>query len=1524
MNLPRLAVTRPVTTTMVFIALALLGLFSMNRLAIDLIPEISFPSLTISTSYSGAAPEEMESLVTIPIEQAVATLNGVTGMQSTSREGSSRVTLNFRWGTDLDAVTNEVRASVDQVRSRLPSEASAPRVFRFDPNQSPIMTIGLGGALDPADLRRIAQDEFIYHLERLDGVASVTLQGGRTREVRVVLDPVRLQGHRLTIDQVVQAIRAENLNVPAGRIHIGQAQFSLRTLGELEGTEALANILVASRAGVHTRLGDIAVIDAATEDDGTRVRVDGQPGAVLSVQKQSGANTVRVADAVLRTLDELQQRHPEISARPLNDTSVFIRRAVNNVITAGLYGGVLAALILLVFLRSLRATLIIAVVIPVAIVTSFILIERFGMTLNIMSLGGLALGIGMLLDNSIIVLENVYRHRALGKEPNEAAIDGAAEMGSAIIASTMTTLAVFLPMLFITGTSGILFRQLSMMVGFSVLCSLFVALTLLPVMCSRILQAAENGKPGVLGAVNRWLERAVVNQEEMYSRSVLQRFVRRPALVLFVATAFFAGSLALVPYLGTELLAQTDEGDIGIFISMPPGTQVDATDAMVLRIEEIVRSEVPELMAMDSRIGSGSGSVNVTLVSSSERSRSTQEVATDLREIIAEIPGITSRVSVRSNFAQRLSSGSFGGGGGERISLGVQGQDLELIRSVADELQYVIGEVPGVTNVSVSRDEAQPEFVVRVDRDRAADLGLSTTQVANAVQTAVQGRVATQLRVNGREQSVRVVLQGMAEASTADIETLPIPIGGGEYIPLVSVGTLLQQDTPVGIDRIDQQRTVVLRASPEGRDLGSVVADLRAAVLQHQLPEGVTVYFGGEYEEQQRAFREMLTVLLLALALVYIVMASQFESLFDPLIVMFSVPFAVVGVVLILFLTGTPLTTQAFMGLIMLGGIVVNNAIVLVTYINLLREQGHGLDEAIVEGCRSRLRPIVMTAGSTILGLVPLALEFGEGSEVQAPLARAVIGGLLVSTLVTLVLIPTLYRWAHRWRARRRENVATPGTGAPMTTHLSALVVCVFAGLALSGAVHAQTPDKSSTTLTPEAVASQAVEHNPRIANARRSLAVAESELREAQAAYRPRLDIGADWSKDEPLPGSIGSPRQSTSVSLSVRETFLTGPSFGRANIALERAERDVHMARLELQHEVEALTLDVLSAYVNVLKAERALQVSEQAVQRAEETLREITMRVDLGMAGEYDLVQAEAQHASAISAVRSAQRRQEIARVRLNHLTRNEVPHTFELADLSWSEETRSEAEQLLVDHLRLYDSGHFQGRAPEDTAVWERVFDRRLDVIRAQNQLVDAQNVADSRLSGRSPTVSVGGSLNYPDAEATLSWNSRDRNTALTVEGDVYQSGQASPSGGGSAGNRPNWSVGVSVSWPLWDGGIEKETALQEGLRIEQLQESLAEQQRSVAIEVVDAHYALLDAVERVRIAALDIDVASERLRQTKARVQGGVETPNAAFDAEIALLQAERALSEATWDAALAHARFRRAAGLEVWPVSPSG
>lgn len=1045
MTLAEFSVKRPVTTTMVFLIVILLGAIAFTRLPIDLLPEVTYPSLTVSTEYANVGPQEVEDLISRPVEEAVAAIAGVEEITSSSSEGRSQVRVAFTWGTDLDAAADEVRTRIDRIRERLPEDAQPPTIFKFDLASFPIVFLGVSSpTMDETALREFVEEQVEYRLERVAGVAAVDLRGGLNRQVQVNLNRDKMLALGLSADRITRLLRQENLNRPAGKVDEGNYDLYLRTVGEFVTAEDIGATVVAVREGKPIYLRDIAQVQEGVQEITNIVRINGEPGMFVSVSKQSGSNTVEVARGVLAEVARINADFAELELVPVIDTSQYIEQAINNVRTSALLGGVLAIVILLFFLHSGRSTLVIATTIPISVIAAFALIYFSGYTLNIMTFGGLALGVGMLVDNAVVVLENIYRKREAGESARLSAIIGTREVAAAITASTLTTMAVFLPVVFLEGISGVMYRQLAVVVAFALFASLAVALTLIPMLSARLLRRdltrpAQTTRWGRLSARSE----AFLNRIETYYQQLITRALRRRTEVVAGAVILFGLSLLLVPFIGSELMPKTDEGEVRVNVEMAVGTRLALLDETFRAIEAAVREEVPEMRSMIANMGGGgwrasgghTGDLRIALVPMAERSRSSAEIADALRQRLAGLPG--ARITAREGSGLFLLRIAFGGGGNANLSIEIRGHDLERGYQIAAQVEEAIRHVPGIADVRLSREAGRPERVIRIDRDKIARLGLNMTQVAEIIETNLAGTRATVLRRAGREYDIVVRLDEPFRERLADVDQISLVALSGEAVPLRSVIDVTYARGPVVIDRKDQERILEVYASTAGRDLGSVAEEVRAALRDLDIPPEFAVLVGGEYEEQQEAQGQLLIALLLAILLVYMVMAAQFENLLDPFIVMFSIPFAAIGVLAIMFLTGTTFNIQSYIGIVMLAGIVVNNAIVLVDYINLMRrEYGMALHEAVIESGRRRLRPILMTTLTTLLGLVPLALGLGEGAEVQAAMARVVIGGLSVSTLITLLFIPVLYTTVAEWQARRGaatapEDAAVAPVAAP-------------------------------------------------------------------------------------------------------------------------------------------------------------------------------------------------------------------------------------------------------------------------------------------------------------------------------------------------------------------------------------------------------------------------------------------------------------------------------------------------------------
>ena len=994
----------------------ILGSVSLSRLPIDLMPDITYPMLSIITTYENAGPEEIEELITRPLEEAVSAVPGVEEVTSTSAEGQSQLRVTFTWGTDLDDAANDIRDRLDRVLSQLPEEVERPMLRKYDLAAFPILILGASGDLDPIQMRQTIEEQVKYRIERLPGVAALDVHGGLDRQIQVNLYPEKVNALGLSLEQVLNKIKAENVNIPAGTLERGSMDVLIRTPGEYTSLEELRNTVIAVRDGAPIQLREVAEVEDVWEKVTRIVRVNGKPGIRLGVNKQSGANTVDVATAVLAELKKINEDIPQIEIVPIINTADYIQRSIMNVGTTIVYGGGLAILILLFFLRSFRSTTVVVTAIPVSIVATFALMYFGGFTLNLMTLGGLALGIGMLVDNAIVVLENIFRIQESDVAMEKAAIEGSTEVTPAIIASTLTTLVVFLPLIFMRGMTGIMFKQLSYVVSFALICSLATALTLVPMLATKIMRQSSGGEPQGRG-VGRWIyltSGKMFNAVEKDYKTLLRWILQHRAVSASIWVLLLLGSLALIPLIGVEFMPKSDEGEVRIYGEMAVGTRVDLVDDLFKKIEAIVDHEVPEKQNTVSYIGgtswratgSHTGQLRISLKPVTERERSSAQIASDLRPLLALLPGAV----VRSREGKGLFLLRIGRTTGEEVELDVRGHDLDTADQLAEHVQSLVEEIDGVTDVQLSRDTGSPEELILVDRQKAADMKLTVSEIANMLQTVLSGAQAGYFRERGDEFSILLKLKDSEMMALREILDLTLINSDGDPVVLRNVVRVEPRKGPVLIQRKDQERVVTVQVNISGRDLGAIYRDIREALRTVPLPQGFSISFGGEYEEQQKSFRELLMSIVLAVILVYMVMACLYESLRDPFVVMFSVPMAAIGVVWMLLLTKTTFNVQTYIGCIMLGGIVVNNAILLVDQINLLRRRdGLPIDEAVGEAGRRRLRPILMTALTTMLALVPLAMGVGEGSDAQAPMARTVIGGLMSSTVTTLLFVPVIY-----------------------------------------------------------------------------------------------------------------------------------------------------------------------------------------------------------------------------------------------------------------------------------------------------------------------------------------------------------------------------------------------------------------------------------------------------------------------------------------------------------------------------------
>jgi len=1025
MKISDFAVRRPVTIAMLVLGIILIGAVSLGKLAIDLYPELNFPIAAVTASYPGAGPEEIENQVTRPLEEIMGTVNNVESIMSISSPGSSMVLMMFNWGTDINFATLQMREKVDLIKAGLPDDVGTPTVLKMDPTTMPIMQAGVSGSRDLASLQQITEDLIKNRLERIEGVASVAITGGLVSEVEIKADPVKLNSYGLSINQVIQTLQGENMNLSSGEIEDGKEKLLVRTVGEIKQIEDFEQIIISSAGGAQVKLKDIAQVKFTHQEPTQYTRVNQKPSLSINILKQTGSNIVQVADKVNQEIANLQKELPAgVKIDIVVDQSQYIKDSISQMARNTVSGGVLAVLVLLVFLRNIRSTLIIGLAIPFSVISTFIMVYFAGITLNVMSLGGLALGVGMMVDSAIVILENIFRYRQLGHGYIDAAIKGSSEVGSAVMASTLTTVAVFLPIVFVEGLASELFKQLALTVTFSLLASLFVALTLIPMLSSKLLKVnpqEEAQRKTPLAKAANMVQGALGALDEKYRRLLNWALQHRKTVVIGV-TAALIGSFALIPVIGMEFMPQVDSGDISVSVELPKGAVLEDTARIATEVEEIVKQtkEVKTIFTSiggtGQMMGGSSGAVSqmqVKVGSRTERERSTDEIMEDLRNRLKTVTG--AKVTVSGGAQQEMA-------GGSPIDIAIKGKDLAVLKDLSHQAVQVVSGISGTREVESSLEESRPEIQLLVDRQRAGQLGLTSSQVASSVRTAISGTTTSTYRVGGREYDIRVKV-GENSPTLMELEGLTIAAPTGGRVPLREVAEIVRVNGPSSINREDQSRVVNITANVVGRDLGSVTTELKQAMDKVRLPGGYFIEYGGQNQEMMESFASLGLALLLSIILVYMVMASQFESLMHPFVIMFSIPTTFIGVVGGLAVTGRSLSVPAFIGVIMLMGIVVNNAIVLVDYINTLRRRGASREDAIVQAGPTRLRPILMTTLTTVLGLVPLALGIGEGAEAQAPMATVVVGGLTMSTLFTLVFVPVVYTImddAGQWFRKKR------------------------------------------------------------------------------------------------------------------------------------------------------------------------------------------------------------------------------------------------------------------------------------------------------------------------------------------------------------------------------------------------------------------------------------------------------------------------------------------------------------------------
>lgn len=1017
MSLYSSAVKKPVTTILVFVAVVIIGLFSLLKLPIDLYPDIDTNTIMVMTTYSGASSQDIEQNVTRPLENTLNSVEHLKHITSNSKENISIITLEFEYGYDIDVLTNSVRDKLDMVSSMLPDDAETPIIFKFSTDMIPIVLLSAQANESLPGLYKILDENVANTLARVDGVGTVSISGAPKREIHIYLDPARLEAYDLTAESVIQLVAAENKNVPGGTFDMGSDTYSLRVQGEFKDPTEMRDLVVGSKDGAVVRLSDVARIDDSVEERAQETYNNGQRGAMIIVQKQSGANSVEISNKIKKILPDIQKKLPsDVKLDYIVDTSDNIRNTINSLVETVEYALLFVVIVVFFFLGRWRATVIIALTIPISLIASFIYLLATGNTLNIVSLSALSISIGMVVDDAIVVLENVTTHIERGSDPKQAAVHGTNEVAISVVASTLTLIAVFFPLTLVTGMTGVLFRQLGWMVTIMMVISTAAALSLTPMLCSQLLRLQPvKGKifTKFYGPIERFLDKLDDGFQKLLGIVVKHRWITTAGALII-----FFGSMQLTKFIGSEFFPTSDNSRLGITLELPVGSRVEIAKDLTERIYKDWTKKYPEIDKFNYTVGQASTdntwasmqsngshiiSMNITLKPIKERTKSLTEVAALMREDLKKYPELDKyQVNV---------GGSRGGSmsGQSTINYEIYGYDLEKTDSVAQRLKRILSSVKGTADIRISRDNYQPEYQVDFDRQKLAIYGLNLTTAANALRNRINGSTASYFREDGDEYDIKVMYDPEHRQSIEDIENILLFNAQGKGVRLKEVGTVVERFNPPTIERKDRERIITVSTVVQDRPMSDIIADAQPLIDKMEVPSGVSINLSGSYEDQQDSFRDLAMLAVLIIILVYIVMASQFESFTYPGIIMTSIMFAFSGVVLILWITGTNLNVMSMIGGIMLIGIVVKNGIVLIDYITLNRERGMSITKSVLHAGKSRMRPVLMTSLTTILGMVPMAVGTGEGAEMWRPMGVAVIGGLTFSTILTLLFVPTLY-----------------------------------------------------------------------------------------------------------------------------------------------------------------------------------------------------------------------------------------------------------------------------------------------------------------------------------------------------------------------------------------------------------------------------------------------------------------------------------------------------------------------------------
>jgi len=1472
------SIKRPVFATMFILSFVVLGLVSMTRLGIDLFPAVDFPFVNISTIYPGASPEEVETLVTKPIEDAVAGIEGVKRVESNSSEGFSRVGIEFKLGLDPQGSAAEVREKVAAIRFRLPKEIEDPTIARFDVAALPVATYGVSSTLPADKTRLLVEDQVKPLLQQVDGVAGVEVNGGLVRELQVNLDPRRLEALSLPISVVGDALAAANLDVPGGTLTAGGKDVVLRTKGEFTSIDEIGNVILRSTAGSTVRLRDVARVVDGYEDRTTTTRLNGVDAVSFGVRKQAGGNTVAITDRINAVLAKNAGAFPELTIKPIHEDARFIRSNLEDVRLNIIFGGIMAVLVVFVFMRDWRSTLITALALPTSVIATFFFMWAAGFTLNMMTLMAISLVIGILIDDAVVVRENIYRHMEQGDDPMTAARKGTAEIGLAVMATTFTILAVFLPVGFMTGLVGQFFKSFALTVAFAVAMSLVIAFTLDPMLSSRFVRFVPP-EERVRTRMGRLLERwghAYDWLDRQYFK-VLRWALAHPIKIVATAVLVFVASLSTLSLIGTEFVPNEDRGEFVVMMDLPPGLAFDETVKSVSAVERLL-IDTPEVRQVFTTIGTGGqtrkSQLRVQTTRKDERTIKLEDIKANLRTRLKAIPFAEIKVA-DPEFMQ-------GAPYEPPINIYVRGNDMQELKRLSDELVTRIRAIPGAVDVGTTLVSGQPELVAQVDRARAADLGFSVGSVALQVRSMVEGLVPSKLREKDHEFDIRVRLAPEFRNDPVALSAAPIHAAGGA---VVRAGDLVRLEPGVGpssIDREQRVRQAKVGVDLQGRALGDVTADIEKVLAGMTIPATFQVGFSGDVELMQESAQGLMLALLLAVTFIYIVLASQFESFTEPIIIMLALPLALVGALLMLLVTGHHLGMPAMIGIVMLMGLVTKNAILLIDLTNQLRrDKGLSVIDAILEAGPVRLRPILMTTLAMVLGMLPSAFGVGEGGEFRAPMSLATIGGLMTSTLLTLVVVPVAYLLLDRLleRIRHWRKAATPAMAKAVRVTTVLLLMALAGGIFAVTRAYAQTTSPATIQapgrpLTFEEALQRALESNESLKVTEARVRESDARVSEARTSILPSVDMRFLFTPAQEaaalrIPAGIFGQDEQVFRANFTRQNVLsfdvTQPIYagGRLRYGLAATQSQAASAQHQFERARQALTLEVVQAYYGALLQQQGIAVAEEGLQRAETQQRLAQTRFDAGSAAKLDVLRAGVEVANAKALLIRARSAAETARQALRAVMSLDDPEPLFLTG-SLDETTTVPERDELVAALR-----------------------QRADIKALSSERETAIQLKKLAAADLKPTVAFAGSLQYQQDGVSQFWNGENR----------------------------SFQAGIAVRMPLFSAPKVNAQKAGATAREQQAVHAINATLDAARLELTTAVQELASARELVEVQRKAVELARESLSIAEVSYENGAITSSELNDARVSLLQTDWALAQAKYGVIVAGARTRFAAGL---------